>query len=179
MSYVTDNLLSGERVTYEARLHWGLFLNWRSLLTLTLWAWIRRATSEFAVTNRRVVVKIGLIQRQTLELNLQKIESVGVAQGVWGRLFGFGSLEIVGTGGTKEIFHDIAQPLAFRHAVQEATAAMGEVQAATPTLGSAAPQPAAPEDPVQRLQKAREMLEKGLITPEEFEQVRARILQTM
>ncbi len=179
MSYVAENLLSGEKVTYEAHLHWGLFFNWRSLVTLTLWAWVRRATSEFAVTNRRVVVKIGLIQRQTLELNLQKVESIGVDQGFWGRLFGFGSLEVVGTGGTKEIFHDIAQPLAFRHAVQEATAAMGEVHAAAPTLGSAQPQPAATDDPVVRLEKARVMLEKGLITPDEFAQVRARILETM
>ena len=180
MSYVTDNLLSAERVTYEARLHWGLFLHWKSLVTLTIWAWIRRATSEFVVTNRRVIIKQGLVQRRTLELNLQKVESIGVSQGFWGRVFGFGSLEVIGTGGTKEIFHAIADPLAFRHAVQEATAAMGEVQKADqPALGNAQPQPPVADDPVARLQKAREMLEKGLITPAEFEQVRARILETM
>ena len=67
-----------------------------------------------------------------------------------------------------------------RHAVQEATAAQGEVQALQPpTLGSAAPQLSAAEDPVARLEKARAMLEKGLITPEEFAQVRERILATM
>jgi uncharacterized membrane protein YdbT with pleckstrin-like domain len=188
MSYVTDNLLNGERVNYEARLHWGLFLHWKSLVTLTIWAWTRRASSEFVVTNRRVIIKQGLVQRRTLELNLQKVESIGVSQGFWGRVFGFGSLEVIGTGGTKEIFHAIADPLAFRHAVQEATAALGEVrqagalgdgQADQPTLGNAQPQPPTADDPVARLRKAREMLETGLITPEEFERVRARILETM
>ena len=182
MGYVENNLLKNERVTYRAHLHWGVFLHWKSLLTLTIWAWIQRATSEFAVTNRRVIVKLGLVQRHTLDLNLQKVESIGVDQGFWGRLLGFGSLEVIGTGGTRELFHAIADPVAFRHAVQEATAALGEVQAAqaTPTtLGNPSPQPAGADDPMARLQKARAMLESGLITPQEFEQIRTRILGAM
>jgi uncharacterized membrane protein YdbT with pleckstrin-like domain len=79
---------------------------------------IRYASSEFAVTNKRVIVKIGLVYRQTLELVLAKVETIGVEQTIMGRLFDFGTIIITGTGGTKEPFKDIAHPLQFREHVQ-------------------------------------------------------------
>jgi len=80
---------------------------------------IRRATSEFVITNKRVIVKVGLIRRKTLEMNLQKIESVNVEQGIMARILGYGTVTIVGTGGTKESFSDIRKPLVFRKKFQE------------------------------------------------------------
>ena len=82
-------------------------------------AQIKRASCEFAVTNKRVIVKTGLIQRDTVEMFLHKIESVRVDQSVTGRILGYGTLAFHGTGGTAEPFHDIAQPLEFRRQVQE------------------------------------------------------------
>ena len=82
-------------------------------------AQIKRASSEFAVTNKRVIVKIGMIKRDTVEMFLHKIESVSVDQSVGGRMLGYGSLALHGTGGTAEAFHDIAKPLEFRRQVQE------------------------------------------------------------
>lgn len=79
---------------------------------------IRYTTSEFAVTNKRVIVKTGLIYRQTLELVLTKVETIGVEQSIMGRIFNFGTIIITGTGGTKEPFRDIAGPLRFREKVQ-------------------------------------------------------------
>ena len=79
---------------------------------------IRYATSEFAVTNKRVIVKVGLFHRHTLELVLAKIETVGVDQSIPGRLFNYGTIIVTGTGGTQEPFKDIADPLAFRKQVQ-------------------------------------------------------------
>ena len=75
--------------------------------------------SEFAVTNRRVIVKVGLIRRRTLEIVLQKVEAVGVEQSVLGRTLGFGTIVVTGTGGTKEPFKNIADPLEFRRRVQD------------------------------------------------------------
>ena len=80
---------------------------------------IKRASCEFAVTNKRVIVKTGLIQRDTVELFLHKIESIRVDQSVTGRMLGYGTLAFHGTGGTAERFHDIAAPLEFRRQVQE------------------------------------------------------------
>ncbi len=85
---------------------------------LALVRFIRLKTSEFAVTNKRVLVKVGLVHRHTLELLLTKVETIGVEQGVFGRLFNYGTITVTGTGGTKEPFQGISKPLEFRKQVQ-------------------------------------------------------------
>lgn len=80
---------------------------------------VHRGASEFAVTNKRVILKSGLVHTRTQEMFLNKIESVGVDQTVWGRMLGFGSIAIHGTGGSSEPFHNISSPLNFRHQIQE------------------------------------------------------------
>ena len=76
-------------------------------------------TTEFAVTNRRVIAKTGFIRRHTLEMLLSKIESVAVQQSVLGRMLDFGMVTVTGTGGTKESFRSILQPLAVRKKINE------------------------------------------------------------
>ena len=118
-SYVNQNLISGEKVEYETTYHWIIFLNLRALFTLFIAPIFDRWTSEFAITNKRVIIKIGWISRKTVELNLSKIESVNVDQSFWGRIFGFGDIRIIGTGGTREVFLKLAKPLEFRKKFQE------------------------------------------------------------
>ena len=77
-------------------------------------AWIRRVTTEFAITDRRVIYKSGLIRRYTLEMNRSKVESVDVDQPILGRILGYGTVVLRGTGATHEPIHDIADPLTFR-----------------------------------------------------------------
>ena len=119
MSYVRSNLIAGEQVVFETRRHWIAYFSLRGLFTLGLLPLIEYWTSEFAITNKRVIVKEGLIYRDTLELNLQRVESVSVDQSLMGRMLGYGTITIIGTGGTREMFHRIAHPLEFRKAVQE------------------------------------------------------------
>ena len=130
MGYVDSNLMKDEQVVYRAHLHWVVFIAVRSFLTLFILPLIDRWTSEFAVTNRRVIIKVGLIARRTVEVNLAKVESVIVDQGVIGRVLGYGTIFVVGTGGTRERFEAIANPLGFRQAVTTATEALqaGAVQ---------------------------------------------------
>jgi|SRR5215212_246150 len=90
--------------------------------------YIKSSTSEFAVTNRRVVIKVGVIRRHTVELLLQQVEGIGVDQTVFGRMLNLGSIVVIGTGGTKEQFTNIADPLQFRHQVQAQTASGYEPQ---------------------------------------------------
>lgn len=149
MSYIENNLLPDERITYRTKLHWIIFVNpilsfilalifliaaggrpeatalggvgVLFLLASVLFAinrWIALKSSEFAVTNKRVLIKVGLVRRHSLELLLQKVEGIGVDQGLLGRLFGFGTIVVTGTGGTKEAFRTIAVPLEFRRQVQ-------------------------------------------------------------
>jgi uncharacterized membrane protein YdbT with pleckstrin-like domain len=82
-------------------------------------AWIERRTSEFAVTNKRVIVKIGWIRRRSDETLLTKIEGIEVIQGIWARMLNYGTIIITGTGGSREPFSRIAAPLLFRRKVQE------------------------------------------------------------
>jgi len=145
--YVEDNLNVNESVLHRATLHWIIYLPGILLLLLGLlflwpifrthnlprpvlgiiWslaliqlfsAFIRGWATEMAVTNRRVILKTGLISRRTIELNLDKVENVSIDQTVLGRILGFGSMTVVGTGGSRETFSVVAKPLLFRKAVQ-------------------------------------------------------------
>lgn len=149
MGYIEENLMVGEKVSYRAKLHWVIFL-WAAiflfiaiigfasgsgtvgglfifLAALTgFFSFINYSTSEFGVTNKRVLVKVGWIRRHSLETLLTKVEGIGVNQGILGRIFGYGTIVVTGTGGTKEPFHKIDAPLEFRKRVQEQIAAVQE-----------------------------------------------------
>ena len=78
-------------------------------------------TSEFAVTTTRLIFKVGLIARYTTELLLSKVESIGVNQGLLGRIFNYGDLTVTGTGGAREVFRRVRDPIGFRNHVQHAS----------------------------------------------------------
>jgi membrane protein YdbS with pleckstrin-like domain len=145
MGYVEKNLLPNEQVTYRARLHWIIYLVPMIVilaaiavalvgggiaaivvgvigLLLMLPPWIKSSSSEFAITNKRVLIKVGLVRRHSLELLLQKIEGIGVDQGIIGRILGYGTITVSGVGGTKEAFQRISNPLEFRRQVQASLA---------------------------------------------------------
>jgi uncharacterized membrane protein YdbT with pleckstrin-like domain len=73
-----------------------------------------------AVTNKRVIAKTGFISRKTIEMNLTKVESMQVDQGIFGRLLNFGSLKINGTGASNAPITGISAPLEFRRSFMEA-----------------------------------------------------------
>jgi uncharacterized membrane protein YdbT with pleckstrin-like domain len=87
-----------------------------ALIALAFWlrGAIRRATTELAVTDRRVIYKSGLLSRHTLEMNRSKVESIDVEQSFTGRILGFGTIIMHGTGGSLEPIRQIADPLTFR-----------------------------------------------------------------
>jgi uncharacterized membrane protein YdbT with pleckstrin-like domain len=91
---------------------------------LALLAWLRgflrRYGTELVVTNRRVIFKRGLVRRHTVEMNMSKVESVDVDQSIAGRLFGYGTVTIRGTGGGIEPLRNISDPLDFRNHVTAA-----------------------------------------------------------
>lgn len=143
MSYVDRNLLPGEYVVRRAKFHWVMFIRPLILalfgflclgspdlrpagficIILAILAgigpWITYTSSEFALTNRRVIVKAGFIRRVSLELLLTKVEGIAVNQGILGRILGYGTVEVRGTGHTIERIPNIADPLGFRRKVQE------------------------------------------------------------
>ena len=88
-------------------------------ILLGLQALIIMFTTEFGVTNRRVIAKTGFIRRHTLEMLLPKIESVAVNQNILGRLLDYGTVTVTGTGGTKESFRAIAEPIPVRKKINQ------------------------------------------------------------
>jgi uncharacterized membrane protein YdbT with pleckstrin-like domain len=90
----------------------GIFL--LLALSAVLHAFVGRATTELAITDHRVIYKTGLLRRHTLEMNRGKVESVDVDQTILGRILGYGTIIVRGTGGSLEPIRNIADPLAFR-----------------------------------------------------------------
>lgn len=82
-------------------------------------AYIKFKTSEYAITDRRVLMKTGWIQRNSLEIFLRKLEAINVNQTVPGRIFNYGTLVIIGTGGTEDFYFNVPDPLGFRKRVQQ------------------------------------------------------------
>lgn len=80
---------------------------------------VKRNATEMAVTDKRLVVKVGVASRRTLELLLQKVESIGVEESVVGRMLGYGTVIVRGTGGTPEPFERMSNPIEFRKQVQQ------------------------------------------------------------
>ena len=74
-------------------------------------------TTEFALTDRRIIAKTGLLRQRSIELMLSKIESIGVNQPLVGRILNYGTIVVVGTGGTKEPFANIADPMSLRQRI--------------------------------------------------------------
>ena len=77
-------------------------------------ALIQRSATELAITNRRVIAKVGLIRRKTWEINAAKVEGVEVEQSVWGRILGYGMVTVNGTGGGIAPLRNIDDPVEFR-----------------------------------------------------------------
>jgi uncharacterized membrane protein YdbT with pleckstrin-like domain len=109
-SWVSDP--DGQRYAQVAAAAIGLFG-----LLLLFAAWIRRHATEIVVTDRRVIFKRGFLSRRTVEMNVSKIETVDVEQGLGGRIWDYGTLMIRGTGAGFEPLTGIGSPIAIRNAI--------------------------------------------------------------
>jgi uncharacterized membrane protein YdbT with pleckstrin-like domain len=82
-----------------------------------LGTWFVRTSTEIVVTDKRIIHKVGWISRRTEEINITKVETVDVAQGIVGRIFDFGTVLIRGIGGSWEPLRRVASPLQLRNAI--------------------------------------------------------------
>ena len=86
-------------------------------LLAALQAWFMQAITELAITDRRVIYKRGFLSRRTIEMNMAKVETVDVQQSIFGRLLGFGTIRVRGTGQGIENLTGVAAPIALRNAI--------------------------------------------------------------
>jgi len=131
--YIQNALMKGEEVIYQGKVSgwpmlpaciFGLILIITvigALVGIILWlaAFINYKSTEVAFTNKRVVAKFGFIRRNTIDLKLSKIESVQVNQGIFGRIFNYGSLQISGAGNPQAPIPGISDPFKFRQVITQ------------------------------------------------------------
>jgi uncharacterized membrane protein YdbT with pleckstrin-like domain len=129
VSYIEDSLSVGEKIEGLFKLHWFAWVPmylWLILglvtigLTwlLALFEYLRLKFIEQGVTNKRVVLKKGIISRKTEEMKLASIETVEINQGFWGRIFGFGSVKVTGRGISDVVYKGIDDPMAVKRQIE-------------------------------------------------------------
>lgn len=129
MSYIDESLSDGERVEGRFKLHWFSWLpmvGWILLGLVTfgitwlvaIYEYLRLKFMEQGVTNKRVILKRGIISRKTDEMKIASIETVEIDQGVFGRLFGFGDVRVTGRGISDLVFKRIDDPMAVKRAIE-------------------------------------------------------------
>jgi uncharacterized membrane protein YdbT with pleckstrin-like domain len=117
MSYIEESLAEGEQVVARFELHWverlPIFLWCVPVVTLPLavYEWLKLRCTEIGVTNRRVVIKTGIVSRHTEEMRIASIETVEIRQGIWGRLLGFGDVHVTGKGTSDLVLRRLADPI--------------------------------------------------------------------
>ena len=129
MSYIEESLSSGEVIHKVFQLHWfakvpmycwlvlGLVtfgLTW----LLALYEYFRLRSIEQGVTNKRVILKTGIISRHTEEMKLSSIETVEIEQSIWGWMFGYGTVKLTGRGISDVKFRNIDDPMYVKREIE-------------------------------------------------------------
>lgn len=140
MSFIQKNLATNETVVYTTKMHWWVF-RWGTFFCLLgilflkasstfgiifiLWgilqlviSYINFSSSEFVITNRRVILKTGFIKRRLVELQLNKAEGLAINQGLFGRMLNFGEA-LVTSGGVTNGFGPMTSPFGFKKQINE------------------------------------------------------------
>jgi uncharacterized membrane protein YdbT with pleckstrin-like domain len=129
VTYIEQSLSAGEKVEGLFKLHWVAWVPmviWIILaiptlgltLFVALYEYLRLKFQERGVTNKRVILKKGIISRKTEEMKLKSIETVEIDQGIFGRLFDFGAVRITGRGVSDFVFKGIDDPMAVKRTIE-------------------------------------------------------------
>ncbi|PJE02771.1 MAG: hypothetical protein CK427_06850 [Leptospira sp.] len=127
MGYIEENLLNDENVRYKAKISFYAFVPHILLMFIIIGfitiikPLISYLTTEIGVTNKRFIFKTGLISRDSLELNLSKVENVRINQSFVGRILGYGDVTIVGTGGSRAVVNFIDNPQNLKREISSST----------------------------------------------------------
>jgi uncharacterized membrane protein YdbT with pleckstrin-like domain len=129
MSYIEESLSTDEKVEKLFKLHWFAWVPmaiWIILGFLTLgitwfvalYEFLRLKFLEQGITNKRVILKQGIISRKTEEMKIKSIETIEIDQGIWGRIFGFGTVKVTGRGISDVTFKSIDDPIAVKREIE-------------------------------------------------------------
>lgn len=122
----------------------------------------------YVLTTERIVVRSGVISRDGTEIPLESINNVLYSQSVMERLLGYGDvlIESAGSQGQSRL-DDIPDPEAFQSEVYRA-----REERSLHFQGQAS----APRDAVAQLESLAALHDKGVLTDEEFQEKKAKLL---
>ena len=188
-SYINKSLCDGEVVIKRAKTSLFselpcfitgafLFLFLKPLgIAIIILGVIRIITTENALTNHRIISKRGLVKRNTIELDLNRIESILVEQGVIERMLNYGSLFVIGTGGTRTPILYLDHPLAFRKAINDYLSEMRAERDMPVNLRKiSGPEKTYHDSTSTEIMRLAELRDKGILTEEEFQSEKTKIL---
>jgi uncharacterized membrane protein YdbT with pleckstrin-like domain len=129
MNYIEQSLSDGEKIEGLFKLHWFAWVPlalWIIVIPFTfgitlifaLYEFLRLRFLEQGVTNKRIILKKGIISRKTEEMKIKSIETVEIDQGVFGRIFGFGTVKITGRGISDVMFKGIDNPMSVKRQIE-------------------------------------------------------------
>jgi len=124
MSYIEESLSSGEEIRAIFKFHWVaklpmiLWIIFIITIPLAIWEWLKLHYTEMGVTNKRVILKTGIISRHSEEMKLSSIETVEIEQGILGRILGFGTVKVTGKGLSDLVFTKIYNPIDMKRKIE-------------------------------------------------------------
>lgn len=124
MAYIDESLSAGEEIAALFKLHWvtripmALWLLLVVTFPFAIYEYLRLRHTEQGVTNKRVVLKTGIISRRSEEMKISSIETVEIDQGILGRILGYGNVRITGRGTSDVLFRSVIDPMAVKRAIE-------------------------------------------------------------
>ena len=129
MSYIEESLSDGEEIKELFKLHWFSkipLIIWAILaiptlgitLILVIWEYLKLRSIEQGITNKRAILKTGIISRKSEEMKMSSIETVEIIQGIIGRMFGFGSIKVTGRGISDLVYKNIDNPMEVKKSIE-------------------------------------------------------------
>jgi uncharacterized membrane protein YdbT with pleckstrin-like domain len=135
MTYIEENLVKNEEIVYLGKIHWMVFHSsllsyilviiapngFMTMILFPIYIFVLFFNSvsffgtECGITNKRIIFKKGLFIKETIEINYEKIESIMIDQGIIERIFNYGTVIIIGTGGTTSKIKGIKDPITFKN----------------------------------------------------------------
>jgi hypothetical protein len=176
-------------------------------LTWLGWSYLRYLNEEYIITTRRIIHSEGVINKKATDSSLEKINDLMISESLFGRIFGFGDLDVLTASETGiERLRMLQDAMDFKKAMLEAKHEL-EIELARPTTppiratepaqapaqapapapaAAPAPAPSAPHAAVMTsaevagaLDRLADLRDRGIVTPEEFEAKKAELLDRM
>ncbi|AFU68905.1 hypothetical protein P700755_002114 [Psychroflexus torquis ATCC 700755] len=117
--FVENQLLENETVLFETHHHWTNYFKFHTLWSFGLVPLLQSKLEKFVITNKRIIIRKGIILVKTIEISVDQIESVTMYQSIFQKMLGYGKITLIGTGGARYYLDGIEQPNQFKKTIQQ------------------------------------------------------------